>query len=82
MFQSLTGTIHTRNEKRKLYDILPMFQSLTGTIHTGLNSLGPFCYVWFQSLTGTIHTVFRASYEAFHSFVSIPHRYDSHDYIF
>jgi len=34
----------------------------------------------FQSLTGTIHTEIKDRYSGLDQHVSIPHRYDSHEY--
>ena len=57
-----------------------MFQSLTGSIHTVKIMTMGFKGEMFQSLTGSIHTKFLKKIKTGGLKVSIPHRFNSHNY--
>ena len=77
MFQSLTGSIHTRRRLRFLAHSY-MFQSLTGSIHTIIPLYELYAVGVFQSLTGSIHTLAYDGENYVLIKVSIPHRFNSH----
>ncbi len=76
-FQSLTGSIHTRDRDEET-KYKQRFQSLTGSIHTLNDIEATSDLIKFQSLTGSIHTFLKSKKQKKKVFVSIPHRFNSH----